>query len=249
MGNRGDVQRGPIVAIEYSLSLPALLFAKNNHLSLKVEALLEQEVIAVRQLLCRRDARLLFADLSFTLRAGQILQVEGPNGSGKTTLLRIISGLSSQYEGEIFFQGEPIKKARHQFHSALHYLGHLPGVKAALTPIENLRWSCGLSNPVSDKEILSALEQVGLFGFEESPSFALSAGQQRRVALARLYLTKSPLWILDEPFTAIDKTGVKALEQLIYAHAEAGGAVLLTTHHNLDLPGRLHNVRLDGVVA
>lgn len=205
-------------------------------------------LLSVENLSCRRDERVLFDQLSFSLASGEILQVEGPNGSGKTTLLRIVSGLSSAFEGEIYWQGKPMRKARQAFRSELHYLGHLPGVKSALTPIENLRWSASLELPNHDDHIMQALEKVGLYGFEESPCFTLSAGQQRRVALARLYLSDAKLWILDEPFTAIDRYGVSQLEQLLYQHAEQGGSVLLTTHHNLHLPGRLKAVALGGGV-
>lgn len=206
-------------------------------------------LLSVEKLSCRRDERVLFDQLSFSLDPGEILQVEGPNGSGKTTLLRIVSGLSSAYRGDIFWQGEAINKVRQAFRAELHYLGHLPGVKAALTPLENLRWSATLELPNHDDLIMQALEKVGLFGFEESPCFTLSAGQQRRVALARLYLSDARLWILDEPFTAIDRYGVAELEQLLYQHAEQGGSVLLTTHHNLHLPGRLKTVALGGGVS
>ncbi len=172
-------------------------------------------LLEIRSVSCERGECLLFEQLSFSLNPGEVVQIEGKNGCGKTTLLRIISGLSSAYWGEVFWQGTLINKVRPAFYSELHYLGHLPAVKAALTPRENLRWTAALELADHDAEIELALDKVGLYGYEDVPSFTLSAGQQRRVALARLYLTKAQLWILDEPFTAIDKQGVIELEALL----------------------------------
>ncbi len=205
-----------------------------------------ETLLEIKNLRCEREERVLFDQLCFSVDAGQVLQIEGPNGSGKTTLLRIISGLSSAYEGDIYWRGQPIRKVRTDFYHDLHYLGHLPGVKAALTPRENLRWSCALEAEDSDAQIEEALDKVDLYGFEDLPCFTLSAGQQRRVAIARLYLTATPFWILDEPFTAIDLRGVAELEAMLAERAERGGTVILTTHHQLDMPGRLKKVNLGG---
>ncbi|WP_250657689.1 cytochrome c biogenesis heme-transporting ATPase CcmA [Alkalimarinus coralli] len=194
-----------------------------------------RELLRAESLFCERDERVLFEDLSFSINAGEIVQVEGPNGSGKTTLLRIMSGLSGAYEGSMFWKGEPIASTRIDFLSNLLYLGHKPGVKAILTPVENLRALMGMRQSVTDQDIHNALEKVGLYGYEDVPCHNLSAGQHRRVALARLYLSNDELWILDEAFTAIDKKGVKELEALLQERAQKGGAVLLTTHHELQL--------------
>jgi len=184
---------------------------------------------------CERDERVLFSGLSYRFSGGQVVQIEGPNGSGKTTLLRILTTLSDDYSGEIRWCGEPIKANRFDFLSNLLYLGHLPGVKKNLSPMENLRWYCGLTGgPRSAIE--QALQNVGLYGYEDVPCFQLSAGQQRRVALARLYLNTPAIWVLDEPFTAIDKRGVTALEHRISEHAAAGGTVILTTHQDMLTP-------------
>lgn len=197
-------------------------------------------LLEAKQLFCERDERVLFAGLDFSVNGGDVLQVEGPNGSGKTTLLKIISGLNRHFEGELYYQGQPIADVRDEFHSNMLYFGHLPGVKAVLNPIENLRWYAALhpAMAVDDDAILSALETVGLYGFEDVPCHSLSAGQNRRVSLARLHISQADLWILDEPFTAIDKAGVRAQEQLIANHAEHGGAVILTTHHELAIASR-----------
>jgi heme exporter protein A len=197
----------------------------------------------IRGLRCERDERLLFRDLSFAITAGEVVQVEGPNGSGKTSLLRILSGLSQQFDGELHWCGEPMPRAKLAFRADLFYLGHAPAVKALLTPLENLRWSLA-GETHTHKAIMAGLKEVGLYGYEDVPCFSLSAGQQRRVALARLYLTTARLWILDEPFTAIDKSGVAALEWHISAHAQRGGGVILTTHHALQLPGNFRKLNL-----
>lgn len=202
------------------------------------------ELLRAESLFCERDERVLFEDLNFSINAGEIIQVEGPNGSGKTTLLRIMSGLSGAYEGKLFWKGEAINSARIDFLSNLLYLGHKPGVKAILTPVENLRALMGIRQSVTDEQIHRALEKVGLYGYEDVPCHNLSAGQHRRVALARLYLSTDELWILDEAFTAIDKKGVKELETLLQERAHQGGAVLLTTHHELQLESGFKKLQL-----
>ncbi|MBR9828504.1 MAG: cytochrome c biogenesis heme-transporting ATPase CcmA [Oceanospirillales bacterium] len=206
---------------------------------------MSEQLLTVHKLFCERDDRVLFDQLSFTLEAGEIVQIEGQNGSGKTTLLRILSGLSRHYEGDILWRGEPVEDVREQFCRDLLYFGHQAGVKAVLTPEENLRWYAALSPAIDASTIPGALEQVGLKGYEDVPCHSLSAGQNRRVSLARLYLSHAPLWILDEPFTAIDKRGVAAKEQLLLQHAQRGGSVILTTHHELGIKGPVRKINLD----
>ena len=199
--------------------------------------------LSIKNLSCERDERELFANLSLDVNAGDIVQIAGPNGAGKTTLIRVITGLSHQFDGEILWQGKPAKG--YHFYSSLLYFGHLPGVKSSMTAIENLKWYFGLNGikdingdsayVPSDEELTQVLTRVGLRGYEDVPCFQMSAGQQRRVALARLYCSKAPLWILDEPFTAIDKKGVADLESTISDHAASGGMVVLTTHQPLNI--------------
>ena len=193
-------------------------------------------MLTANALFCERDDRILFQRLSFELGEGEVLQVQGSNGSGKTTLLRIICGLNDGYEGEIRWYGEAIADQAENFLASLLYIGHRVGVNKVLTPLENLRWGCSLQRQVSDATILAALAELGLRGFEESQCFTLSAGQQQRVALARLLINPSRLWILDEPFTTLDSDGVTQLENLLRQHAQSGGSVLVTTHHKLSLP-------------
>ena len=203
-------------------------------------------MLEVKNLFCERDERTLFSGLSFTLNKGEILQIEGQNGSGKTTLLRILCHLTEAFEGDIFWHGQNVEEAREEFYHALLYVGHLPGVKGALTAEENLIWMSQLDTSLDRMSITGALKKVGLFGYEDVPCHTLSAGQQRRVGLARLYLSSAPLWILDEPFTALDKKGVAEKETLIAQHIQAGGSIILTTHHNLNVPGTdVRNINLD----
>lgn len=202
-------------------------------------------LLQVDNLFCERDERVLFEDLCFSVSVGDVIQIEGQNGSGKTTLLRILSGLSNHYEGDLLWQGQPIHEVRDDFRRELLYFGHHPGVKAILTPEENLRWYAAMHPNIQAEDIFMALEKVGLQGFEDSPCHTLSAGQNRRVSLARLYLSRAKLWILDEPFTAIDKKGVAEKEQLILDHASQGGCVILTTHHELGVGDRIRRLNLD----
>lgn len=202
-------------------------------------------LLQAEQLDCERDDRLLIKGLSFSLDSGDILQVEGPNGSGKTTLLRVLCGLSDDYQGQLNWCGQSRRKVEPQFRQQTLYFGHLTGVKLALSPRENLNWLArvkGLPSQ-SSSALDEALHKVGLSGFEDIPVYTLSAGQKRRVALARLFLEQARLWVLDEPFTAIDRTGVEELETLLQNHAQQGGAVLITSHHALDFTG-LRNLRL-----
>lgn len=206
---------------------------------------MSEPLLEVSQLYCERDDRVLFSNLAFTLTTGEIVQIEGQNGSGKTTLLRILSGLSRNYEGEIRWRGQPVEEVRELFCRDMLYFGHQAGVKAMLTPEENLRWYAALQPSLDADAITTALARVGLRGYEDVPCHSLSAGQNRRVSLARLYLSLAPLWILDEPFTAIDKQGVAAKEQLLLEHADRGGSVILTTHHELGIDGPVRKINLD----
>lgn len=195
---------------------------------------------------CVRDERTLFSGLSFTVEPAEMVQIEGRNGAGKTSLLRILAGLSSPDAGEVRWQGVNTRRQRDVFHQQLLYLGHQPGVKSVLTAFENLAFYQSVNRQSVNRKgdadaIYQALENVGLPGYEDVTVAQMSAGQQRRVALARLWLSDAPLWILDEPLTAIDKEGVATLIALFEQHTQKGGMVLLTTHQ--DLQGVSRDVR------
>ncbi|MFN2993400.1 hypothetical protein ALQ63_02100 [Serratia plymuthica] len=190
-------------------------------------------MLEAKSLSCVRDERILFSELSFTVKPGEIIQVEGPNGAGKTSLLRILAGLAQPESGEVCWRGQNTLRHRENYHQDLLFLGHQPGIKTMLTPFENLRFYQAVRAVPDRQAIWRALDLVGLVGYEDLPVAQLSAGQQRRVALARLWLSESPLWILDEPLTAIDKQGVAELISLFEQHAQQGGMVLLTTHQDL----------------
>ncbi len=186
----------------------------------------------VKNLSCVRDDRVLFEGLNFKLNNHQVLLLEGKNGSGKTSLLRIICGFREQDAGEIFWCDTAIKDS--QFYAEMAYVGHLDGVKKELTVLENLKMSLAL-NQQGNYSIEQALEKVHLAGYDDSVVQSLSAGQKRRLSLARLLITKNNLWVLDEPFTSIDKAGIKLIESLMHEHITAGGMIILTSHHDLAL--------------
>jgi len=202
-------------------------------------------MLKVHKLGCIRGERTLFSGLSFTVAPGEVVQIEGPNGAGKTSLLRIVCGLAQADAGEISWHGQALDADRQSYHRQLLFLGHHSGVRPELTAYENLECLLQFSEVGERPPLWQTLAQVGLAGLEEVPAEQLSAGQQRRIALARLWLTAKRIWILDEPFTAIDRLGVRVLQQLFYRHAAQGGMVILTTHQELDSQDRpLRRIRL-----
>ena len=191
-------------------------------------------LLSASLLTCIREERILFDRLSFDINPGDIVQIEGPNGAGKTSLIRILAGLSRPYSGHVSYCGETILACREEFNADLLYLGHLPGVKSELSAAENVDFNLTLSG-YQDFDTQAALAHMSLAGFEDALAGHLSAGQHRKTALARLLHTQCKIWILDEPFTAIDKKGVEQLERLFLAHVDKGGCVILTTHQDMSL--------------
>lgn len=187
-----------------------------------------------RGLACSRGVVTLFRDVSFEVAAGEWVAVRGPNGSGKTTLLRCVAGLTHLDAGEVLFEGEPIARAGERFRADFLYSGHLPGIKDDLSAEENLRGSLALRGVAVDgKAALAALAEVGLDKRRRLPARRLSAGQRRRIGLARLMLDPARLWALDEPLTALDDAGQALFGRVLARHLERGGSALLATHHDL----------------
>ncbi|MBS0300078.1 MAG: cytochrome c biogenesis heme-transporting ATPase CcmA [Proteobacteria bacterium] len=187
-------------------------------------------------LACVRGDRELFRDVNFSLEAGGLMQVRGPNGSGKTSLLRMLCGLSNPAAGEIRWNGTSIRTLDGEYYSAMTYIGHLNGSKDDLTVIENLRISSALAGfEINGDQANEALNYIGLHGREALPVKVLSQGQRRRVALARLLVCKTPLWILDEPLVALDVAAVKLIQELLERHLQEGGMVVMTTHQEIDI--------------
>lgn len=187
-------------------------------------------MLEARDVVCIRDEHVLFSALSFTANPGEMVQITGANGVGKTSLLRMLSGLATPESGDVCWQGRRINRIREHFNQQLLWLGHQPGIKSVLTGEENLRFFYPQQHQNAHWQALAA---VGLAGYEDVPVARLSAGQQRRVALARLWLTNVPLWILDEPLTALDVAGVEMLTQRMEYHIAHGGIIILTTHQPL----------------
>jgi heme exporter protein A len=200
-------------------------------------------LLETRDLSCIRNDRLLFDDLNIRVEAGQMLLVEGPNGSGKTSLLRILTGLRMADRGEVLWRGQPIDHLAGDYYEQVNYVGHHDGIKLELTCIENLRLARAMGIP-SEREIDDVLEQVNLYAEGETEVAHLSAGQRRRLALARLLATESILWILDEPFTSLDRNSMAMFSRFFEQHLQAEGAVVMTSHQEISLPGGVVPLRL-----
>jgi heme exporter protein A len=203
-------------------------------------------MLELRQLACERGPRRLFVDLNLVLNPGELLRVQGANGAGKTSLLRMICGLVLPAQGQVLWQAQDVSSLREEFNARLLYLGHAAALKDDLTGLENLQFSSLLAGQsVTLGQTRSALVEAGLKGREHLPVRVLSQGQKRRVALARLCLAAPlPLWVLDEPFNALDTTAVRWLLDLIATHLARGGMVVLTSHQALDLHPDIRQVSL-----
>lgn len=199
----------------------------------------------VTQVSCIRQQRRLFANISFQLQSGEALLIEGPNGSGKSSLLKILTGLSTPAEGDVIWQGESIQQCREEYAQHLHYIGHTNGIKLGLTVTENLQLACHLSPSLSYSSITHVLSQFQLIDFKNKIARNLSAGQKRRVALAKLFLIPKKIWILDEPLTALDAETQTFFLTALENHLQQGGIAIISSHHTMTLHNaNIKNLRL-----
>ena len=192
-------------------------------------------LLAVNNLQCVRGERTLFEHLTFNISSATLLYVQGDNGTGKTTLLRTLCGLSTAHAGSISWNGQETKTLAEDYSGQVLYIGHLAGIKEDLTAVENLQFAVNIAgNDITREEAITALTQVNIARCADLPTRVLSQGQKRRVALARLWLQNNPqsqpIWILDEPFTALDTEAIKTLTAHIESYVESGGIVVLTSH-------------------
>jgi heme exporter protein A len=182
-----------------------------------------------------RGDRHVLRGVSLTLAPGELLHVSGPNGTGKTTLLRVACGLSRPEQGGVAWLGRPLASVRAEYQCALAYAAHEPALKGDLTPVENLRYMIGLRRPIPMSEIRATLERTGVEACAELPVRVLSAGQRRRVVMARVLAARATLWMLDEPFTNLDVAGARLVSELLAMHVRSGGMALVVAHHALDV--------------
>ena len=195
-------------------------------------------MLSVSDLECQRGDRRLFSGVGFRLGDGELMYLQGRNGTGKTSLLRLLCGLLPPAGGEIFWRGQPIKRLGEDYRRELCFLGHHNAIKEELTPLENLSTSAALATtPLDTEQALDALARLGLAGREDLPCRYLSQGQKRRVALSRLVFDQRSLWLLDEPFVALDTVAVELVASLIGAHLQRGGLAVLTTHQSVEIVG------------
>ena len=193
-------------------------------------------MLEVKNLECVRGARRLFKDLNFSASPGELIELRGANGSGKTSLLRIICGLAAPESGEVLWQKKPIRALREEYYARVAYLAHQNGLKDELSPIENLRISSGVAGQnLTKEEAQRILSSVGLSDQANIPTRSLSAGQRRRVGLARLLASKATLWLLDEVLTSLDEAAIEMARRSITEHLRSQGIVIVATHQDLNL--------------
>ena len=190
-------------------------------------------MLSVNKLSCQRGYNLLFENLSFELNSGEVLRISGQNGSGKTSLLKIIAGLNTPELGSIEFDQNQSNSETYQIETL--YLGHYAALSSELSCIENLEYLTKLNTEILSPNFHDALKEIGLENYEHEPAGNLSAGQKRRIALSLLFISQSKLWLLDEPFTALDSDGIKIIENQIEKHCANGGLCILTTHQDCNI--------------
>lgn len=200
--------------------------------------------LGVHNLACSRNDQLLFSGISFKVNAGQVLMIEGANGSGKTSLLRTLCGFILPDEGEVLWQGSNIRECMDDYLAHLCYVGHNNGVKHGLSCAENLRIAAALAGTDKPVNASAVLQPFGLGDHVNTPAQMLSSGQRRRLALARLAVSRATVWILDEPFTSLDDRGKRFIRDRMQQHLEAGGIIVLTSHEPVEPGVSMLRIRL-----
>ncbi len=193
---------------------------------------------SINNLECARQNNILFKGLSLTMEDGALLQINGANGSGKSSLLQICAGLIQITTGEVLWNNININQQRYEFQSNILYIGHANAIKATLTVEENMTIIHSLTGSKSKINYSAILKKIGMSGMNKIFAYNMSAGQKRRLGLTKLFMTKSKLWFLDEPFNALDKEGKKIIENLIISHCDNGGITIFTTHQRMEINGR-----------
>ena len=191
-----------------------------------------------------RGDRHVLKDVSLDLGASQLLHVSGPNGTGKTTLLRVVSGLLRPEQGTVSWFGRSISSVTGEYQAHLAYAAHEPALKGDLTALENLKFAVGLKRRVTAAELAASLERTGVAACADLPARVLSAGQRRRVAMARVLAMRASLWLLDEPFTNLDSAGSELMSALLLDHVGEGGSALVVAHHDLTLACNMRRLEL-----
>jgi len=191
-----------------------------------------------------RGDRHVLQGVSAQVRPRELLHISGPNGTGKTTLLRVVSGLLRPEQGSVAWRGQSITTSRTEYQAALAYASHEPALKSDLTAIENLRFAVGLKRRITAQELHVALDRTGVGACADLPARVLSAGQRRRVAMARVLAMCASVWLLDEPYTNLDASGTDLMSGLLQAHVDGGGMALVVAHHELKFPCSIRRLEL-----
>lgn len=210
----------------------------SNGIEMQVEPATRKPLLEARDLELWRGERRLFHAIDVSLHEGELLHITGPNGCGKTSLLRVLCGLTLPETGVVRWRGRPVMRTRADYHAEMAYVGHRESMKADLSPVENLCFDLGLRREAGQPLVRAALDEVGLSAAAEVPSRSLSAGQKRRVSIARCLASRARLWVLDEPYTNLDVAGREFVDEMMTRHLDQDGLVLLVAHQSHGVAGQ-----------